>query len=183
MANKRASQLHPAPGPPGAEALDALYRRYGEMLRRYIAGTFGGGPPEPEDVAHIAFEKFAALDDPAQVDNPQAFLKTTARNYVLDQRRRMKVRSEHANLERNISSDHDDFDAERVLSARERWEIIERAIRQMDARRQEVLIMHRLHGLSYADIARRKQISPTLAKMLVAQALVICERALRERGE
>lgn len=165
-----------------AAKLDSLYRRHCEALRRYIASTFGAGPPDPEDVVQIAFEKFAGLENPGHVENPAAFLKTTARNYVLDQRRRMKVRADHARSERDTSGESDDVDAERVLVGRERWDILERAIRTMDSRKREVLIMNRIHGLSYAEIARRKGFSQTLAKMLVAEALVQCERALREAG-
>jgi RNA polymerase sigma-70 factor (ECF subfamily) len=43
-----------------------------------------------------------------------------------------------------------------------------------------MLIMNRIHGLSYAEIARQKGCSQTLVKTVVARALVACERALRE---
>jgi RNA polymerase sigma-70 factor (ECF subfamily) len=162
--------------------LEGLYRRYSNALRRYVARAFGAGPPDPEDVVHAAFEKYACVEDKAQVANPEAFLKITARNYVLDQRRRAKVRSDHAAETLCLSDEGDDLNAERVLSAKERWDILERAIRSMDRRRQEVLIMNRIHGISFAEIARLQGFSPSLAKQLFAQALVICERALREGG-
>ena len=160
--------------------VDRLYRAYKDRLRRYVARSFGAGPPDPEDVVQVAFEKFVAHEDRGSIANPEAFLATSARNYVLDQRRRLKVRADHADGERILGADCDDFDAERVVSAKERWGILERAIQDMDPRRQEILIMNRIHGLSYAEIARRLHCSPTLVKTLAAQALVICERALRE---
>jgi RNA polymerase sigma-70 factor (ECF subfamily) len=160
--------------------VERVYRSYKDRLRRYVAATFGAGPPDPEDVVQAAFEKFAGLEDRTAIANPEAFLTTSARNYVLDQRRRLKVRADYSENERISGADSDDFDAERVISARERWGILENAIRTMDPRRQEVLIMNRIHGLSYAEIARRLSCSQTLVKMLAAQALVLCERALRE---
>lgn len=171
-----------APYPEVAD-LDGLYRRYNNALRGYVARAFGAGPPDPEDVVHAAFEKYACVEDKAQVANPEAFLKITARNYVLDQRRRAKVRSDHAAETLCLTDDGDDLNAERVLSAKERWDILERAIRSMDSRRREVLIMNRIHGISFAEIARLKGFSPSLAKQLCAQALVICERALREASD
>lgn len=163
--------------------VDRLYREYKDRLRRYVAATFGSGPPDPEDVVQVAFEKFAGREDRESIESPEAFLTTSARNYVLDQRRRLKVRAAYADGEILLGSERDDFDAERVLSAKERWGILERAIQKLDPRRQEILIMNRIHGVSYAEIARRLNCSPTLVKMLAAQALVICERALRETEE
>ena len=99
---------------------------------------------------------------------------------MLDQRRRFKVRADYAQREQIFCAEHDDRNAERVLSAKQRWQILERAIRDMEPRRQQILIMNRIHGVSYAEIARRLNCSPTLVKMLAAQALVLCERALRD---
>lgn len=163
----------------GSPELDLLYRGYKDRLRRYIAATFGSGPPDPEDVVQIVFEKFAAREDRHAIESPEGFLATSARNYVLDQRRRQKVRADYARGEQIFHAKSDDRHAERVLSAKQRWQILEQTIREMDPRRQQVLIMNRIQGVSYAEIARRLNCSPTLVKMLAAQALVLCESALR----
>lgn len=160
--------------------LDGVYRRYRDGIRHYIARAFGAGPPDPDDVVHAAFEKFASLEQRNLVANPQAFLMASARNYVLDQRRRFKVRTAHAEDERATGTDRDDFDAERVLVSKERWKVLEDVIRAMEPRRQEILIMNRIHGLSCAEIARRKRCSATLVKTELARALLACERAVRE---
>lgn len=164
------------------DGLDSLYRRLRESLRRRIASRFGGGPPDPEDAVHAAFESFAKLEDRTQVHDPEAFLYRSATNFVLDHRRRMKVRSAHADIEFHLGDRADDLDAERVFSAKERLAIIDATIRAMDERRREVLIMNRIHGVSCADIARHLNRSPTLVKMLLAEAVTQCERALREAG-
>ncbi len=163
--------------------IDGIYRRHSEGIRRYVLRVFGAGPPDPEDVVQAAFERYALLDDREAIENPSAFLKRSARNYVIDQRRRQTVRATYSQTIIAIGEETDDFDAERVLSAKERWAILERAIRSLDHRRQEMLIMNRIHGISFAEIARRKQCSPTLVKMLVAEALVICHRAVRMAEE
>ncbi|UIJ46288.1 RNA polymerase sigma factor [Sphingomonas cannabina] len=160
--------------------MEFAYRSYREDVRRYIAGTFGAGPPDPEDAVQAAFERFAALSDRARVDNPKAFLIRSARNYVIDQRRRQAVRISYVLSETAVATAVEDRDAERVVSAKERLEIIERTIQTMDPRRQQVVIMNRIHGISCAEIARQLDRSPTLIKALLAEALVLCERALRE---
>lgn len=159
--------------------LDAHYRRHRLSVWRYVVRRFGGGPPDPDDVVQAAFERFARLEDRASIVDPGAFLRRSAHNFVLDHHRAEKVRGRHADLEAQIESGTDDLDPERVLSARQRFAIIERAIRDMDEKRRDVLIMSRIHGLSSAEIARRLGCSPTLVKMRLAEATVICQRALR----
>jgi RNA polymerase sigma-70 factor (ECF subfamily) len=163
--------------------LDSLYRAYHESIRYYLTGRFGAGPPDPEDAVHAAFEQFAAVDRRAQVANPRAFLIRIAHNYMIDQHRRQAVRVQYALSTQVGGEATDDFDAERVLSAKERWAILEETIRGMDDRHRDVLIMHRIQGLNCAEIARRRNYSATMVKRLLAQALLICERALREADE
>jgi RNA polymerase sigma-70 factor (ECF subfamily) len=149
----------------GRRALvEQIYRRHWAELCRYARRAFGAGPPEPEEVAH-----------------PRAFLYQCARNVVLDQRRRDAVRA-RADGEVQALSGCDGpvvLDAERVLSGKERLQIVEAAIRVMEAKRRRVLVMHAIHGLGYSEIARREGLSPTRVTQLVASAVAECERALR----
>lgn len=68
-----------------SDALAGLYERYRRELVAFVRMKVGG-PPEPEDVAQQAFVNYAALDDPAAVRNPRAFLYRTAANIVTNQR-------------------------------------------------------------------------------------------------
>ena len=160
--------------------IDTLYRRHRDTIVGYIQRNFGSGPPDPADVAQAAFEKYLAIDGRENIENPRAFLIASARNHVLDQRRRFKVRGDYATDVRSIGDETDDFDPERVLVAKEQWQILERAIQGMDQRRRDILVMNRIHGLSSAEIARRMNCSATLVKLLLAQALVLCQDALGE---
>jgi RNA polymerase sigma-70 factor (ECF subfamily) len=184
VSRSESSSLSVEPGTlRGRADLETLYRGYRDIMRRYVARAFGPGPPDPDDVVQAAFEKYASIDDDQPIDSPEAFLKRSARNYVIDQRRRMGVRAAHARDVTAIEQEHDDFDAARVLEAKERWQIIEGAIEQLDPRKREMLIMNRIHGLNYAEIARRKGCSATLVKAEIAKALFACKRALRKAGE
>jgi RNA polymerase sigma factor (sigma-70 family) len=162
--------------------LGELYRLYCAELVRFVTRTFGPGPPDPEDAAQAAFEHYAALDDSSIVYSPRAFLYRSARNFVLDQKRRMKVRARFAKGGEvsDFAELTDDLDAERVLDAKERLAILNEAIQQMEPRLREVFILNRIHELSHAEISRRKRISETQSKRLVALAMIICERALKK---
>jgi RNA polymerase sigma-70 factor (ECF subfamily) len=163
------------------EAVERAYRQHWSELCAYVRKTFGAGPPEPEEVAQGAFARFAATQ-PGEVDHPRAFLYRTAHNIVMDHRRREAVRTrlsaEVAILD--FGADTANADSERVLSAKERLAIVDRAVRAMEARRRKVLIMHAIHGLNYTEIARRMGVSPTRVTQLFAEAVAQCNAALRD---
>lgn len=180
MPGSKAKSQNPMADAGNDGELDTLYRDHRDTIVRYIQRAFGSGPPDPSDVAQVAFEKFLAIDGREGIENPRAFLIASARNHVLDQRRRMKVRGDYASDVRATGEETDDFDPERVLVAKEQWRLLELTIQDMDPRRRDILVMNRIHGLSSAEIARQMNCSATLVKMLLAQALVLCQRALRE---
>ncbi len=168
---------------PGAEAsngLDDLYRRHFTALSAFVRRKFGSGPPDPEDVAQAAFERYAALANRSEVRNPKAFLYRCARNYVIDHRRRQAVSTRlAAEVESlNPTGASADSDPARVLEAREELAAVIAAIESLDARRREVLILNSIEGLSCAEIARRMGLSQTRVVQLYAQAIAACAKAL-----
>jgi RNA polymerase sigma-70 factor (ECF subfamily) len=162
--------------------LDDLYRRHFTTLSAFVRRKFGPGPPDPEDVAQAAFERFAALTDQAQVRNPKAFLYRCARNYVIDHRRRQAVSTRLASEVQSLNPTGASADGDplRVLEAREDLAAVIAAIEALDARRREVLILNSIEGLSCAEIARRMGLSQTRIVQLYAQAIAACAKALSE---
>lgn len=177
--------VYSAEEPPGDAPLAQLYRRHWAELTAYARRTFGAGPPDPEDIAQGAFARFAAMEGAAEVANPRAFLYRAVHNIAMDHRRREAVRTrlsaDVALVE--LSGGSANADGERVLSARERLAIVDAAVRAMEPRRRKVLIMHAIHGLNYTEIARRMRISPTRVTQLFAEAVALCNKALREADE
>jgi RNA polymerase sigma-70 factor (ECF subfamily) len=163
---------------PKTRGLEALYRHYRQGLRRYVQATFGAGPPDPDDVVQAAFERFAQLDDQDAIQNPHGYLVRAARNYVIDHQRRVEVRERNSDGIRLIGEVSDDWDAERVISAREELHLLERAIQGLDERRRKVLIMNRIHGISCARIGEELGIPTTTVKDMITHAIAACERAL-----
>lgn len=161
------------------EFLGGLFRAHQRELTQYVARTFGAGPPEPEEVVQAAFARFAALEHPEAVGNPRAYLYTTSRNIVLDTRRREATRdaSAHETMIAQTGDAPANSDSERVLIAKQELAIIEATVRTMDVRRQEVLVMHAIHGLSYSEIGRRLGLSETRIRQLFASAIAECEAA------
>lgn len=160
--------------------LSALFQRHRRELEGYIRRAFGGGPPEPEDAVQQAFAQYAALADPEAVKEPRAFLYRCASNFVRDYKRRnqTRVRFAHSAEAQFLFGGAEEITAERVLSAKERADILRRAISGLKARHRDALIMNRVQGMSYADVARSLKISETETRRLVMVALAHCDRAL-----
>ncbi|MEM6934408.1 MAG: sigma-70 family RNA polymerase sigma factor [Pseudomonadota bacterium] len=169
-----------APGQAGL--LSDLYAQHWRDLCRYVGFCFGKGPPEPEDVAQLAFARLAARGDLSQIQNPRAFLQTTARNIVLSEKRAGAVRSRHADAARDdhSASSGDDLTPERVLLAKEKMEIVRRALARMPAKRCRLFVLSRIDGLSFAEIARRTGLSQTAVKKHVARAMADIDTAIMD---
>jgi hypothetical protein len=67
-------------------SLDSLCSTSGLDIR----ATFGFRAADPQDVAHSAFARYVSIDVRQAVENPRAFLYTTARNIALDITRHIK---------------------------------------------------------------------------------------------
>lgn len=166
---------------PGAPvALSTLYARHWTEIVAYIRQTCGVGPPDPEDAAQAAFTTYAALDTPEAVENPRAFLFRSARNHVVDCKRKETVRRREQLTVILGTESADYLDAQRVLEAKERFAIVTGALQKLTQRHRDVLIMHRIEGLTFDEVAKRLGFSPSLAKKLAYEALSKCDRALRK---
>lgn len=158
--------------------LAAAYRQHWHALCRHIRTTFGPGPPEPEDVAQASFVKLAAMDDPAIIVNPGAFLRRTAHNIAIDgQRRNGRTRRIEQSLE-IFEAENRDLSPEDVLVSKEELERLNDVVASLKPKYRVALMLHRMDGLSYAEIAREMGISESGARLLVSTALTRCAAAM-----
>ena len=141
---------------PDAGNFEHLYRVYWQDLCGHLRRMFGSGPPEPEDAVQAAFVRYAALKEPQLIRNPRAFLLVTARNIILDQKRRSGRHLEYAKavLAENSGEQLDDVTPERVLLEKERFETINEVFSRLPHKQQVILTLRRRHGYTYQQIAK-----------------------------
>jgi len=150
--------------------MERLYRAHWSDLCNFIRWKFGGGPPDPEDIAQGAFLRLAALPEPEAIQNPFAFLERVASNLVLDDIRRSRARAHSVQELRVVGGGEGDDrpGCERELIGREEMALVIERLKAMPATRRRILILNRVHGLSFAEIGRRMGISgPAVRKHLV----------------
>lgn len=165
-----------------ATALASLHRDHWRDLCRYLAATFGQGPPEPEDIAQIAFARVAAHKDFRSIENPKAFLWRTAQNIAVSEKRSQAARRTEPQNVDGVAAEQqgDEVTPERLLAAREQIAAIAAALDAMPAKRRRMLVLNRIEGLSFAEIARRTGLSQTAVKKHVARAMIDLDAVLAE---
>jgi RNA polymerase sigma-70 factor (ECF subfamily) len=164
--------------------LSQYYRQYHQELCRYAVNKFGVSTTEAEDLVHNAFARFTAMMDQSQVDNVRAFLYKAVHNACVDAMRRHQVRENYAQAVQSVPEPElDVIGPERVAVGRQLLELISGALWAMPGKRRRLLIMNRVDGLTYAEIARREGLSETVVRKHVSKALAGCQKALASGGE
>lgn len=166
---------------PADARFDQLYREHWHEIYRFVRSRFGAGPPEPEEVTQAAFAKLAAVAEPASIHNLGAYLRRTAVNIVLEAHRR---RSSSDKAMRNVAIFEEqacDFSPEDIVSSKEDLARLNHAIAQLKPKQRVALLLHRIDGLSFVEIAREMNISQSGARLLVDTALRHCAAAMQKK--
>lgn len=157
-----------------------LYVTLREEICQFLRSRFGDGPPEPEDMVQAAFTRYASMGDKSHIVNPRAFLYAAARNLTIDELRR-NVRSRNYSVDAAHHADQENLDQrtpEHVLAARESCAAVRAAVEAMSDEQREALMLHRLHGLSLAEVSLRMGTSKTSVHRLIADAMLLLHSAV-----
>lgn len=161
-----------------AVELEDIYLQYNDELCRAIIKKFSLSHTESEDVVQTAFIRYT--ESSAPVLNPRSFLYKVCANIAIDQIRRRDVQNGYARSVAEIEPESvGEIGPERRMEARQRLDIISKALCVMPEKRRKLLMMSRFDGLSYAEIARRVNLSETVVRKHIAKALAGCQCALQ----
>jgi RNA polymerase sigma-70 factor (ECF subfamily) len=152
------------------------FRRLERLLRRR-----GRTRQEAEDLIQEAFLRVKIYcDGGGEVKQPEAFLVRTVLNLARDARQ-----LEHRELyveQRVETLAIPDMSAapDEVLAAEDRLKELERTLDAISPRTREVFFMHRLDGLSYAQIADHFDVSVSSIEKHIAKAMSAIGRKLMQ---
>lgn len=166
-------------------ALQRLYALHASALREALIRRFGEGPPDPDDAIQAAFIKYIELNADARVDHPRAFLFTMARNLMIDEIRRAGVRHRHALSETDAPDvlKVEENTPENVLLSQERFNAVNAAVLRLPEQQRRLLVMSRIEGMNYAQIAAITGVSPASISREIARALIFLQEALDARED
>ena len=135
-------------------SIDDLYRQHAAELCTAVLRRFGAGPPDPEDVVHAAFVRYAKIEDTSKIKNTRAFLYTITRNIVLDHKRHEKRTEAFVDeVLRDAGHSVETLTPEDVLEQREQFDIMVAAMKTLPKAQRQVIAMNRLEGKTYNEIA------------------------------
>ena len=143
------------------------------QLKKFLRRR-GSSPQDAEDLVQEAVVRlFAYTRKVGEVRNAEAFLARTAMNLAVDlhrSSRRDRFESEPVEvlelLDLGPAPDE-------VFAAEQRLLRMKKALDQVSRRTREVFFMHRLQGLSHAEIATKLGVSKSAVEKHIASALTI----------
>lgn len=152
------------------------FRHVNYLLRRR-----GRSREDAEDLIQETFLRVKSyVDKGGEVREPEAFLVRTALNLSRD-----TLRDEHRQLysrkplEELLVPDLRPG-PEDILESSQRLELLSRALNKAGPRAREILLMHRLNGMTYPQIADHFDISVSAVEKHVARAMAILGESLLE---
>lgn len=158
--------------------VDRVYRDEGGGLARSIRRRLSV-PDDALDIVHDAFVRVLASGRAASLDEgqPGAYLQRSVTNGATDQARRdlRQSRAAHLPLDEATLPGPDPLAG---LEARDRLRRLEQALLDLRPRTRAIYIAHRIHGLSYEEIARTCGITVKGVEKQMSRAIAAIDRRL-----
>ena len=159
--------------PGTTDSVTSLYEKHFKKLVGDLTAAFGPGPPEPEDIAQRAFEKFLRQGSAiSRIRHIQRYLWRTAHNLLVsDLRSRAAAeRRDYTYSTVFLRDEHYLLTPERVFESEEAVSVALATLQKMPSRRRTAFELVRLEGLSHAEAARQMGISRGAVTQYVAKA-------------
>lgn len=141
----------------------ALSRVRAALMRR------GRTQHEADDLVQEAWIRLACYQHDQTVAKPEAFLMRAALNLSIDTHRMRMTRGEEVLLDEVVLIDATPT-AETVVLARERIARLSVCLGRLSEKTRDILLSHRVDGLSYQEIAQRHSISISTVEKHIAKA-------------
>lgn len=158
-----------------ATALIASFQENYEDLLRFLTRRIGN-VERAADVAQDTYLRLAALPAAnADIQSPRAYVYRVAGNLAIDTlRREGRLGSNFTFVEADESIVDSAPSPEATLLARERLRQLDAALEELPAKARLALLLNRLDGLTFAEIALRLGVSESMVAKYIGRALRHC---------
>lgn len=160
-----------------AESLEALCSSVRGELERFFRRRIAS-PDMAADLTQETFLRLLQIGPAAAIRDPRAYLFRTAGNLLVDHRRSAMHRQPGAPADAAAQVQASEPSPEAVALSREELAVLGRAIDDLPPRGREVFLLHKLEGLSYAEIAQRLGIARNTVVVHMVRSLAHCRRRL-----
>lgn len=156
-----------------AESVADLFRAHNKALVRFLVLRLQS-VQEAKEVAQEAYVRLLQLDKPALGSFMRAYLFRIASNIAVD---RLRRRNSESRIARRELFDELDYhqEPERRTAAQQELEVINDCLDELPENCRRAFLLHRLEGLSVADIAGQLNVSGRMVRHHLQRALVYCQ--------
>lgn len=138
-----------------------------------------GCPHHAADLAHDTFVRIIGARDLLYLNEPRAYLTTTARRLMIDQVRRRQIEQAYlAELALTTEKSECSPSPEQTLAAIQALQQIGAALDGLPPKPRQAFLLHYLDGQAHAEIALHLGVSARMVRKYLVQALLHCHRAL-----
>ncbi|HEY2659542.1 MAG TPA: sigma-70 family RNA polymerase sigma factor [Caulobacteraceae bacterium] len=161
------------------DQIERLFRSQAPRLLRFL----GRRAREREEASDMLQESFLRLIRMAKTQVlpacPEAYLQRIASNLLRDRAKQRTARAEHLHIRLDEEAICDLApSAEAVLEARDLLSLYEAAVLSLRARTQQIFLLHRRDGLTYAQIATEVGLSVSGVEKHMMKAIAHIDRIL-----
>lgn len=160
--------------------LDALYRKYSQALREFLARQ----RLKPDEVADIVQETYCRIHQAGKVDtirNPKAFLFRVAHNVRLNKQKHCRSCGEDDALDiSSIEIASDEPGPYRSFKGEQELAIVRAAFEELTPKCREAFVMNRFQNMTFAQIAIELSLSVSMIEKHVSFAISHMRKRLDE---
>ncbi|KAG1435614.1 hypothetical protein G6F57_021044 [Rhizopus arrhizus] len=164
-----------APGAP-AQAIETLYGDHHGWLRGWLRKKLGNAG-DAADLAHDTYVRIIAAGTTPQPEQSRRYLTQLANGLLIDLYRRRNIEAAYLDAVACLPEAQAPSEEARALVLEALVEI-DTILHKLPAKVRMALLLCKLDGLSYRDIAERLNVSVSSVEKYVAAALLACYQAL-----
>ena len=132
----------------------------------------GRSDQDADDLVQEAWVRLAQYARRQAVLEPEAFLMQTALNLSVDAYRATRNRGEQVQFDETELVDGAP-NVEAVILSRERMTRLQESLVRLNSKTRDVFLSHRIHGMSYQQIARQHRLSVSSVEKHIAKATLL----------
>ncbi|WNO08036.1 RNA polymerase sigma factor [Teredinibacter sp. KSP-S5-2] len=161
--------------------LKQLYQEHSDGLTSFLTRKYDN-QELAEDAMQTTFTRLSSNQSRLKnVQNIPGYLYRMAENLVVDHFRHKSVEDKYYELKTDIYKNELEFGSPEITVEAQRQLIkVQTAIESMPKKVRKAFLLHRMHGLSYSQIAEKMQVSVSSVEKYMLQALRTCRSTINE---
>jgi RNA polymerase sigma-70 factor (ECF subfamily) len=159
-----------------AIAIETLYSDHHSWLRGWLRKRLGNAF-DAADLAHDTYLRIISTGRVPPPDESRRHLTQIANGLVIDLYRRRQIELAYLEVIAQLPEAHAPSEEERAMTMEALIEL-DALLHRLPAKARSALLLCKLDGMSYRDIAQRLQVSVSSVEKYIAHALLVCYEAL-----